>query len=67
MLPFHEDPLLYHKKNNKRLPMMAKIAKVFLGLTATSAQAESIFYFQKFLYRKKKLAGANNILQPCVY
>ena len=60
IIPYHEDPLLYWKKNEKRLPTMAKLAKEFLGLTATSAPVERVFSIAgNFYTAKRNLLGPN--------
>ena len=53
IIQYHKDSLLYWKKNVKRLPTMAKLAKEFLGLTVTSAPVERVFSIAGNFYTAK--------------
>jgi len=60
VMPFDEDPLLYWKRNKEKLPTLAKLAKEYLGLTATSAPAERLFSIAgNFYTAKRNLLGPN--------
>jgi len=61
------DPLLWWKEKENEYPVLSRIARKFLGITATSAPSERIFSKAGFIMNERRLAMKDELLDELIF